>query len=217
MWWKGKMKYEDLKSNLNKEIFEYLIRKDFKRDNDELVYKRKTNFGFEIFELEHLIQTEELKIGFGIRYNEIESIYAQIHQINSPENSFTLYIDAANLLYFKEANKAKFKFIKPEDVIIGVENIKFIFENYATNYFQKYDSIAKFSELVNRIKHQEDLRGNFQFHGSKEDAAVNGIIASRILKEEETEDLKRKHLANNPSEDFKLTIELINKYFENKN
>lgn len=58
------------------------------------------------------------------------------------------------------------------------------------------------------------MRGNFQFHGSKFDAAVNGIIASKILKEKETEDYKRKYLANDQSEDLKSAFKLIEEYFD---
>lgn len=216
MWWNRKVKYSELRFKLDEALFDYLERKGFQRDLNELIYKRKTDFGFAIFELEYLIQSEELKIGFGLRFNEIENIYDQIHQIESPKNSYTLFIDASQLPTFKEADKAKFKFWKREDVEVAIENAKYIFEKYASQYFQKYNSIFKFSQLVNREKHIEDLRGNFQFHGSKVDTAINGIIASRILKEEGTEDLKRKHLANNPREDLKSTFELIDKYFEEK-
>lgn len=217
MWWKQKAKYEDLKLNLDNEIFQYLERKDFQRDNEALIYKRKTDFGFEIFELEYLILNKEMKIGFGLRFNEIEKIYAEIHHIESLENSYTLFIDSVNLLSFKEVDKAKFKFATIEDIKIGFQNAKFIFDNYAKEYFKKYDSILKFSQLVNREKYKEDLRGNFEFHGSKEDAAINGIIASRILKEKDTDDLKARHLINNPSEDLESTFKLIDEYFEKKN
>jgi hypothetical protein len=217
MWWNRKVKYEDLKSSLDKEVFEYLENKGFQRSDDYLIYKKKTNFGFEIFDVEYLILKEELKIGFGLRFNEIENIYDQVHQINSPENSFTLFIDAVNLLHYKEVNKAKFKFNSPEDVNIAIENVKFIFENYATEYFQKYDSISKFSELVNRERYEEDIRGNIQYHGGKEDAAINGIIASSILEEKDVEILKQKHLANIPSEDLGSIFNLISEYFENQN
>lgn len=217
MWWKRKVKYEDLKLKLNKEIFQYFGTKDFQKNSEDLVYKKKTSFGFEIFELEYLILSKELKIGFGLRFNEIENIYDEIHQIKSSENSYTLFIDAINLLHFKEANKAKFKFNKIEDVKLGFENAMFIFDNYAKEYFRKYDSLLKFSQLVNREKNEDDLRGNFKFHGNKEDAAINGIIASRILKEDDTEELKRKHLANISSDELKSTFNLIDKYFEKKN
>jgi len=211
------VKYEDLKAKLDKEIFQYLERNDFQRDNEDLIYKRKTDFGFEIFELEYLILNKEMKIGFGLRFNEIEKIYAEIHDIESLENSYTLFIDSANLLSFKETDKAIFKFDKIEDIKIGFENSKFIFDNYAKEYLKKYDSILKFSQLVNREKYKEDLRGNFELHGSKEDAAINGIIASMILKEKDTDDLKRKHLTNNPSKDLESTFKLIDEYFEKKN
>jgi hypothetical protein len=222
MWWKRKAKYEDLRAKLDKEIFKYLERKDFQKGYDDsvyyLIYKKKTNFGFEIFELEYLILTEELKICFGLRFNEIENIYDKIHQIESRENAYSLFIDSVNLLHFNEVNRAKFKFNKTEDIDIGFKNAKFIFENYAEEYFKKYDSISKFSELVNREKYVEDLRGNFQNHGggSKEDRAASGIIASKILKEKDTEDLKRKYLENITSKDLESIFNSIDKYFEKK-
>jgi len=221
MWWKRKAKYEDLKAKLDKEIFQFLERKDFQRDNENsvyyLVYKKKTSFGFEIFELEFLILSKELKVVFGLRFNEIENIYGQVHQMKLPENSLTLFIDSVELLYFKEVEKAKFKFEKIEDVKIGLENTKHIFENYAANYFKKYGSLEKFNNLVNRERYEEDLRGNFNFHGNKEDAAINGIIASKILKEKGTENLKKKHLSNNQSESLESIFKLVDEYFERKN
>lgn len=214
MWWKRKAKYEDLKTELDKKVFHFLEKEDFQRGSEDLVYRKKTDFGFELFELEYLSQTKELKIEFGLRFNQIEDIYHKIHQIELSLNSYTLFINAVNLLHFKEIEKAKFRFKKVEDVKVGIENVKFIFENYAKEYFKKYDSILKFSQLVNRGKYEEDLRGDFQFHGNKEDAAINGIIASNLLKEKDIDDLKRRHLTNISSKDLESTFKLIDKYFE---
>lgn len=91
------MKYDDLKRMLDKELLEYFRNKSFLRYADELIYKRRTEFGFEIFELDYSLLNEELKIGFGLRFNEIENIYRQIYNIELPENSLTLFIDAGNL------------------------------------------------------------------------------------------------------------------------
>lgn len=217
MWWNRKVKYEDLKLKLDQEVFQFLERIGFQKDQEDLVYKKETSFGYEIFELTHLPLSKELKIGFGLRFNEIETIYDIIHKIKSPENSYTLFIDAENLLHFKEAKKAKFKFNNIEDVKLGFENAMFIFDNYSKEYFRKYNSLSKLSQLVNREKNEFDLRGNFKFHGSNEDAAIIGIIASKILVENDTEELKRKHLSLIPCENLKATFNQIDKYFEKKN
>ncbi|WP_397363653.1 hypothetical protein [Olleya sp. R77988] len=212
MFWKRKTKYENLKLSLEKEVYEYLKNKGFQKDAQDLVFKKNTDFGFEIFELEYLITSEELKIGFGLRFNEIEDIYDQIHQIELPKNSFTIYIDSSQLLYFKERGKAKFSFNQIDDIKIGINNVKYIFENFAELYFQRYGSIEKVSNLLNRKKHQEDLKGNFQFHGTKEDAAINGIIASKILNEKDIEELKTNHLRwNKSNKDLKSIFDSIDK------
>ena len=212
MFWKQKTKYEDLKLSLEKKIFEYLKKKGFQKDTQELVFKKVTDFGFEIFELEYLATTKELKIEFGLRFNEIEDIYDKIHQINSPKNSFTIYIDSSQLLFFKERKRSKFSFNKIDDIKIGFNNAKYVYENFAELYFQKYGSIEKLSNLLNREKHQEELKGNFQFHGTKEDAAINGIIASKILNEKDMEELKTKHLRwNKSSKNLELIFDSIDK------
>ena len=210
MWWSRKVKYEELKNKLDNGLFQYFSKIDFNKDNEDLIYKRKTNFGYEIFELEYLISSKDLKLMYGLRFNEIEDIYDSIHKINSPQNSYTLFVDSINIVDQKDTNRAKFKFTTIEDVNLGIRNTEFIFEHYAEKHFAKYGSISKFSNLVNREEDQEGINWN------NEDAAINGIIASKILEDKDTEDLKVRHLANNPNTNLRSIFRLIDEHFSNK-
>ncbi|MFK7806352.1 MAG: hypothetical protein AB8F74_01000, partial [Saprospiraceae bacterium] len=102
-----------------------------------------------------------------------------------------------------------------KDITLGVENAKQVFEKYATPYFQKYDSLEKLSDLLNREAPPKDLKGNFQFHGNKADAPVIGIIAAFILQEKDIDKLIKYHLDNPTSTSLQHDLKLVKNYFKN--
>lgn len=216
--WKLYKYYRDGKDNLAPLMMlveGYLKNENFVRAKDEFIYSRKTDFGSELLEIE-FEKGINIIVSYGISFDEIENIYAEIDNRDVYPYSYTLYINSNNIL----GDRSNLLLKNKEDIPKLFAHIKMVYQEMAMKFYNRSNSLEKLSEIVNDRDFNNELMGNIDYHGSTIDTITAGIIAYHLLNKPNFKIIQERHLARLRTFDLTLDVKelelmfvKINRYF----
>jgi hypothetical protein len=133
----------------------------------------------------------QVRMSYGIKFKEVDQTFSKIFNIEDKPAYNTIYVNLLNAL---DNDESHFLITNEDEVQMGVKKTIDVYEQFASAYFQTYNTLQSLNDLLNDQEIYYNKIGNNKYHGDVTESITKGLIVAKILHRKDYDQIERSRL-----------------------